>query len=124
MLLTQTHRSASTIVSHWFGPLVQNSSWGESGASVGLAPLHLRVCGVKGHSPPPWRCERLLLVGSSKVSKQDSRWTEPIHEYPATGAAIEHTTIIREVTSRRLRHNNNLFHRNTNRRFIALIRVS
>jgi hypothetical protein len=62
MLLTQTHRSASTIVMYWFGPCVQNSSWGESGASVGLAPLHLRVCGVKGHSPPPWRCERLLLL--------------------------------------------------------------
>jgi hypothetical protein len=40
---------------------VTKAGCGESGASVGLAPLHLRACGVKGHSPLPWRCERLLL---------------------------------------------------------------
>jgi hypothetical protein len=61
MLLTQTHRIASTIVSHWFGPLVQNASWGGSGASVGLTGLHLRARGIKGTSPPPLQYERVLL---------------------------------------------------------------
>jgi hypothetical protein len=65
MLLTQTHRSASTIVSHWFGPLVQNASWGGSGASVGPCPLYLESCGVKGTSPPPMQYERLLLQHNS-----------------------------------------------------------
>jgi hypothetical protein len=52
MLLTQTHRSASTIVSHWFGPLVRNAGWRESGASVGPSPLYFRVRGFKGQSAP------------------------------------------------------------------------
>jgi predicted DCC family thiol-disulfide oxidoreductase YuxK len=30
---------------------------------VGPSPLHLRACGVKGHSPPPLQYERLLLTG-------------------------------------------------------------
>jgi hypothetical protein len=99
MLLTQTHRSASTIVSHWFGPLVQNASWGGSGASVGPCPLYLESCGVKGTSPPPLQYERLLLknlarlvciaypihmtcVGaynSKKNPHQDIQSTQPLH---------------------------------------------
>jgi hypothetical protein len=78
MLLTQTHRSASTIVLYWLEPWVTKAGCGESGASVGLAPLHLRACGVKGHSPLPWRCERLLLfetvMGTSDLIVNHDRW--------------------------------------------------
>jgi hypothetical protein len=46
MLLTQTHRSASTIVSHWFGPSVQNARGAKKRVLGGNPDVHLYVIGA------------------------------------------------------------------------------
>jgi hypothetical protein len=46
MLLTQTHRSASTIVSHWFGPSVQNARGAKKRVLVANPDVRLYVIGA------------------------------------------------------------------------------
>jgi hypothetical protein len=46
MLLTQTHRSASTIVSHWFGPSVQNARGAKKRVLGGNPDVRLYVIGA------------------------------------------------------------------------------